>query len=114
VIALVAAIVYRLLVGGIDASTNVLASLGPEFVARILMWTVNINVWLALFNLIPVPPLDGGNVLAGLLPPPAARFLMSLMPFGFIILYAMMLTGVLGALLAPPALFLIDLLLPRS
>jgi Zn-dependent protease len=112
VIAMVAAIAYRILVAGLDSSSELLSRIGPDFLARVLAWTVTSNVWLALFNLIPVPPLDGGNVLAGLLPPPAARFLLGLMPFGFIILYVLMLSGALSALLAPPALFLIELLLP--
>jgi Zn-dependent protease len=59
-----------------------------------------------------VPPLDGGNVLAGLLPPQAARVLIGLQQFGFIILYLMMFSGMLSTLIVPPALFLEGLLLP--
>ena len=104
------ALVAGLLLAVIDPGAD--GSLGGSLVHGVLRLVVTANVFLAVFNLIPVPPLDGGNVLAGLLPRDAARVFDNLRPYGFIILYAMMFTGVLSSLIVPPASFLMRVFLP--
>jgi Zn-dependent protease len=79
--------------------------------ATLLEQAVFLNVLLAVFNMVPVPPLDGGNVLAGLLRGPVADAFDRLRPYGFLILYAMLFTGTLSALISPPARFLLSWLL---
>jgi Zn-dependent protease len=61
-----------------------------------LRYFVQMNVLLAVFNLLPVPPLDGGNILAGLVSERGAQVLDRVRPYGIILLYALILTGVLG------------------
>jgi len=98
VMATVAAVVFHLMPsGGLDGEA--LANGSP--VAGVLLRFVTLNVLLAVFNMIPVPPLDGGNVISGLLTGPAARAFDSLRPYGFVILYGLLLTGVLWTLVDP-------------
>ena len=77
-----------------------------------VLWkAVETNLLLAFFNLLPIPPLDGGNVLAGLVPEGAARVLDQVRQFGFIALYLLMFSGILGDLILPPTEFFLRLLL---
>ena len=70
-----------------------------------------LNLLLAVFNMVPIPPLDGGNVLAGVLPANlASTFDRVVRPWGFVILYALLLTGALSAIIVPPYLLLSRLL----
>src|SRR5215211_3246289 len=67
--AIVGALIVRMLVGG-AIETGVWPNILVQF--------VGVNLLLAFFNLVPVPPLDGGNVLAGLLPASAANVFLAL------------------------------------
>jgi Zn-dependent protease len=55
----------------------------------VLLKSIQINIILAIFNMFPIPPLDGGRVAVGLLPRPLSRALASIEPYGFLILLAL-------------------------
>ena len=104
--AFAAAAVLRLVWDGSFGET------GPGILVTFLYIAIQVNLLLAFFNLIPIPPLDGGNVLLGLLPPSMAAVLDQVRQFGFLILYALMLTGIATALILPPTNFLMRILIP--
>jgi Zn-dependent protease len=67
---------------------------------QLLQIFFTLNVGLGVFNLIPIPPLDGSGILSSVLPPSFESGIESLNQFGFILLYIAMFTGVLGGIFA--------------
>ena len=77
----------------------------------ILLFAVRINIVLAIFNLIPVPPLDGSKILSGLLPRKQAYEFEKLEPYGFIILIVLIFTNAVNYIIWPPIRIIEALLL---
>ncbi len=70
------------------------------YLFQLLAYSVIINCVLALFNLIPIPPLDGSRILEMLLPAPLRMYFSRLERFGMIIIFVLLITGPLGRLMA--------------
>lgn len=77
----------------------------PGFIAeplvRMLQASIGVNVFLAALNLLPVPPLDGGRVLAGLLPRDLANKLDRVEPYGMVIVIVLLVTNVADIFIRP-------------
>ena len=71
------------------------------FFLRMAVWGININLFLMAFNLIPIPPLDGGRVAVGLLPWSVGRYLQNLEPYGMWIVIALAFAGATSIFTAP-------------
>jgi Zn-dependent protease len=87
-------------------------ALGDPGLALVFMGVAGIfiNCILMALNLLPLPPLDGGRVMTGLLPGPLAYRFSRIEPYGFFILVGLMVTGLLGVILWPVIEFFIGLM----
>jgi Zn-dependent protease len=91
-------------------------ALGDNGLALVYMGVagISINGILMILNLLPLPPLDGGRVLTGLLPGPMAYTFSRIEPYGFFILIGLLVTGVLGAVLWPLISVFMSMMAPVS
>jgi Zn-dependent protease len=102
-LALVFGTIFRI----IESTPHEMTSLAEMAMVRMVLWSVVLNLSLAVFNMIPIFPLDGSKVLAGLLSPTAAARFQSLEPVGPFLLLGLILLGsfsgvsVIGALVSP-------------
>ena len=77
---------------------------GIPFLSFFLSTTVTLNIYLAVFNLIPIPPLDGSKILAGLLPKATAyKFLNTVEQYGFLILMLLIFFNITDMIMVPVA-----------
>lgn len=80
----------------------VLRLVGDAGLLGLMSWTgVFFNATIMLLNLIPIPPLDGSRIVTSLLPPRLAIAYNKVEPFGLVILAALLMGGVVGAILGP-------------
>ena len=87
--------------------TNALATFGEGLLFNFIV----VNIALAVFNLIPIPPLDGSRIAVAILPPQWGEYILRLEQYGIMIVLALVFLGVIGLLMGPPMSFLERLIL---
>ena len=85
----------------------------PTFMEPLVMMLsimLMLNLALGIFNLIPIPPLDGSHVLESVLPYEMGQAYAQIRPYGFLLLIALMYLGILGVIFGPAAQFVFSML----
>lgn len=113
ILALLSALLLRVLDGA--GAIDLFPSLSTPL-TLMLCFGVYVNLLLAIFNMIPLPPLDGGKVAAGILPPPLSRWYASLERFGLllVVLLFVVAPSFPGRIVSPPLHAGMDLLLGQE
>ena len=100
ILALISAALFQMLASTEASWTQSQYALPFVRLLQLLYYSVIINCILALFNLIPIPPLDGSRILAMLLPASLRMHFARLERFGMIIILVLLITGPLGWLMS--------------
>jgi Zn-dependent protease len=87
VLALIATVIWGLAVGGHPAPQGVAGQLAVETLQVLIL----LNLFLGLFNLLPIPPFDGSHIVEGLLPRRAAAVYLKLRPYGIALMFLLLL-----------------------
>ena len=113
-LAILFGMLYRIITGMIySADVNIAHSLLIPL-AIFCAKSVLINLILALFNIIPIPPLDGSRALMSFLSLKYWETFYKMEMYGFLIISILLFTGILGRIIYPPLVFLYDLILGKS